>query len=219
MSEFTVDRRTLFRGAAALGIGVALGSVAARNLPASASVGQPVIASCDEWGARPPNGSVTVVPNRPNKIIVHHTAGANSTDYSQEQAFAVSRAIQDHHMDDNGWLDTGQHFTNSRGGWLTEGRHGSLEQLLGGQGMIEGAHCVGQNTQAIGIENEGTYLTEQPPAAQWDSLINFCAYICQQYGIPPTEIYGHLDYNSTQCPGLIHDRLPELRDAVAAAMG
>jgi hypothetical protein len=84
--------------------------------------------------------------------------------------------------------------------------------------MVQGAHCVGQNDQAIGIENEGTYLTEQPPAALWDSLVAFCAFTCQQYGIAPTELYGHRDFNATECPGLLHDRLPELRAAVAARL-
>jgi N-acetyl-anhydromuramyl-L-alanine amidase AmpD len=85
--------------------------------------------------------------------------------------------------------------------------------------MVQGAHCVGQNNQAIGIENDGIYLDVQPPQALWNSLITFCAFTCQQYQIPPTEIYGHKDFNSTQCPGLLHGRLPELRASVAARLG
>jgi hypothetical protein len=213
-----LDRRTLLRGTA-LGAGAAAASLLTFGTQAaSAHVDQPVIAGGGEWGARPPSGPLTIIQNRPNKIIVHHTAMANSTDYSQAHAFQNSRDIQNLHMDVNGWIDSGQHFTNSRGGWVTEGRNGSLYALLHGQTMVEGAHCVGQNDQAIGIENEGTYLTEQPPQALWNSLITLCAFICQQYAIPATEIYGHNDFNSTQCPGLIHDRLPELRASVAAAV-
>jgi N-acetylmuramoyl-L-alanine amidase len=177
---------------------------------------QPSIASCGAWGARPPAAPVTVDNHRPNKIIIHHTAMANSTDYTQAHAFQNARDIQNLHMDQNGWIDSGQHFTNSRGGWLTEGRSGSLYALLHGQTMVQGAHCVGQNDQAIGIENEGTYLAEQPPAALWNRLVDFCVFTCQQYAIPSSEIYGHLDFNTTQCPGLLHDRLPELRSAVAS---
>ncbi len=216
-----VHRRDLLRGALVLGSGLALSFGAADQATAAspAMVNQPAIANCDQWGARPPSGSITIVDNRPNKIIIHHTAMANSTDYSQAHAFANSRDIQNLHMDTNGWIDTGQHFTNSRGGWLTEGRHGSLGALLHGQNMVQGAHCVGQNSQAIGIENEGTYLTVQPPAALWNQLVNFCAFICQQYQIPASEIYGHKDFNATQCPGLLHDRLPELRSSVGALLG
>jgi hypothetical protein len=217
------DRRSFVRGSVVLGVGALAAPLLPRDVGAGAAlpaaVDQPEIASCDEWGARPPSSPVTVLSNKPNKIIVHHTALANSTDYSQAHAFQDSRDIQDLHMDTNGWLDTGQQFTNSRGGWLTEGRHGSLDALLHGQTMVEGAQCVGQNDQSIGIENEGTYLDVQPPEALWNQLVTFCAFICQQYGIPATEIYGHKDFNDTQCPGLIHDRLPELRTSVAGLLG
>ena len=143
----------------------------------------------------------------------------NSTDYSQAHAFQNSRDIQDLHMDTNGWIDTGQHFTNSRGGWLTEGRHRSLETLIGGQTMVEGAHCVGQNTQAIGIENEGTYTSVLPPAALWNSLVQTLAWLCDDYGLDPhSAIVGHRDYNVTQCPGLLEDRLPELRTEVGTIL-
>ncbi|GAA1531353.1 peptidoglycan recognition family protein [Dactylosporangium maewongense] len=214
-----LTRRDALRGAVLLGGAAALLTVADPSAGAAlAAPDQPSIDSCGAWGARPPAGPLTIVQHRPNKIIVHHTALANSTDTSRAHAFAASREIQDLHMDGNGWIDSGQHFTNSRGGWLTEGRHGSLYALLHSQTMVQGAHCVGQNDQAIGIENEGTYLTEQPPAALWSSLIAFCAFTCHQYGIPATEIYGHKDFNNTQCPGLLHARLPELRSAVAARL-
>ena len=142
----------------------------------------------------------------------------NSTDYSKAHAEQLARDCQDLHMDTNGWADTGQHFTVSRGGYVLEGRHRSLETLTAGKQQVVAAHCPGENGNAIGIENEGTYLTEQPPQALWNSLVTLCAFICQQYAIPATQIYGHNDFNSTQCPGLIHDRLPELRASVAAAV-
>jgi hypothetical protein len=42
--------------------------------------------------------------------------------------------------------------------------------------------------------------------------------VCNQYGIPPTEIYGHRDYLSTTvCPGdHLYAMLPQLRQQVAA---
>lgn len=224
LTNRNLGRRDVLRGAALLGAAAGLTAAAQlagdRTARAVATrVDQPLIANCATWGARPPSSPVTVLQHRPNKIIVHHTAFPNSTDYSLAHAYANSREIQDLHMDTNGWLDSGQHFTISRGGWITEGRHGSLYALLHGQTMVQGAHCVGQNSQAIGIENEGIYLDTQPPQALWDSLVAFCAFTCQQYGIPPTEIYGHKDFSNTQCPGLLHGRLPELRASVAARLG
>ncbi|WP_367128876.1 peptidoglycan recognition family protein [Saccharothrix sp. HUAS TT1] len=50
-------------------------------------------------------------------------------------------------------------------------RHGSLDALLAGDRMVEGAHAYGQNRKPIGIETEGTYVDEIPPAVQWDALV------------------------------------------------
>src|SRR5205807_1897405 len=115
-----LSRRNVLLGATALGGGAVAAPLLLNGAAAQATVDQPLIANCATWGARPPSGPLTIVQNRPNKIIVHHTALANSTDYSQAHAFQDSRDIQNLHMDTNGWVDTGQHFTNSRGGWLTE---------------------------------------------------------------------------------------------------
>ena len=232
MPHSPLSRRALLRGGLILGAGAAVGAplVAAAASAATRSgattdaafanyISQPTIANCVTWGARPPSSALTIVNHKPNKIIIHHTAFPITTDYSLAYAYQNSRDIQNLHMDKNGWSDSGQHFTNSQGGYLTEGRNGSLYHLLHGQTMVQGAHCVGQNDQAIGIENDGIFLTVQPTVAQWNSLVAFCTFTCQQYAIPPTEIYGHKDFNSTQCPGLLHDRLPELRSTVAANLG
>ena len=207
-------RRTLLGGVAASGLLIGLGAAPARAslLP---------VRTCADWGARPPSSPTTVVYQRPVRILVHHTATDNVTDYSVEHAYAHARWIQDHHMDDNGWIDSGQHFTNSRGGHLMEGRHGSLDALHAGDHLVEGAHCPGQNSIAIGIENEGLYTAEEPRPEQWDSLVSFCVYTCEQYGIAPTEIDGHRDhYADTQCPGdKLYAALPRLRQEVARVLG
>ena len=84
-------------------------------------------------------------------------------------------------MDTNGWADTGQHFTVSRGGYVLEGRHRSLETLDAGEHQVIAAHCPGENGNAIGIENEGTYVTETPPEALLDSLVELCVAVCRQF--------------------------------------
>lgn len=214
MSEH-LPRRALLTGAAGLAAAAAI-PLTATAASADPIPKQPRIYSCEEWGARPPVDPPTILQHRPNKIVVHHTAYPNVEDFSLEYAFANSRSIQNLHMDKNGWNDSGQHFTNSRGGFITEGRRGSLDALLGGTTMVQSAHTVGQNTQSIGIENDGSYhLGELPTHKQWKSLIRFCAFICHQYEIAPTEIYGHKDFNNTLCPGGIHAKLPWLREEVA----
>lgn len=224
MTGNPLSRRDVVRGAVLLGVGAAASglsistaspALAAPDTSTTAAVPEPTIASCATWGARSP-GSLSVISRNPDKIVIHHTASANSTDYSQAHAYQLARDIQRWHMDGNGWSDSGQHFTISRGGYIMEGRHNSLSRLRAGSGMVVGAHCPGQNDKAIGIENEGTYTSATPPAALYDKLVLFCAYICDQYGIAASQIFGHRDYYATACPGnVLYGMLPQLRADVA----
>ena len=218
MRRDAVSRRTFLRtGLVAAGSAVLSGTLGAPE--AWATEGPPII-DCDAWGARPSSADVNVVSQRPVKILVHHTATANVPDLGRPAADLLARMIQQFHMDRRGWLDSGQHFTISRGGFVLEGRHRSLEVLHSGDRQVEGAHCTGQNLVAIGIESEGTYLDVDPPEGLWNQLRDLCSYICHQYGIPGTEIYGHRDYKDTACPGdRLYGMLPRLRGEVAHALG
>ncbi|MFF5927584.1 peptidoglycan recognition protein family protein [Streptomyces hydrogenans] len=215
-------RRTLLSGAFALGAGAVLGTAlpGTARAAAGAALAGPVISGCVAWGAREPSSPVKLLATGPQKIIVHHTATPNSTDYSQAHAFALSRSIQADHMDARGWIDSGQHFTISRGGWITEGRHSSVAALAAGTQQVESAHCTGQNTVAVGIENEGTYTSVDPRSAQYAKLVDLCASICSQYGLRAYQIFGHRDFNNTECPGdRLYALLPQLRADVAARIG
>jgi hypothetical protein len=212
-----VSRRVLFRGGFTV---AAMGAFGAAAVGQANAVARPRIYTCAEWGARPPNGTITVENHKPTYIVVHHTAGGNSTDYSLNHAFQISRDIQNFHMDGRGWIDTGQQLTNSRGGYVTEGRHRSVEILDQGIRHVQGANVANHNSEIIGIENEGLYTSVDVPQALWNSLVQLVAYIAQQYGISPGMIKGHRDFNSTECPGtILYGRLPELRNAVAAVIG
>ena len=204
------DRRVLLGGSLAVAAVGVLGSPAAAAGPA--------ISGTDAWKARPASGPIDVREGRPVKIIVHHTATDNSTDTSLEHAFALCRDIQNLHMDTRHWIDTGQNFTNTRGGHLLEGRHSSLAALGSGNRYVVGTHAGEQNQYSLGIENEGLYSQAEVPQALWNSLVTLCRYMAAQYGIAPGEIYGHRDFMPTVCPGdALYRRLPELRRAVAAA--
>ncbi|MEU8080225.1 peptidoglycan-binding protein [Catellatospora citrea] len=216
-----LDRRTLIKAS----LGAATVAVVGSELllPGAAQAapsGQfPWIIDCESWGARPPL-PLSVSGTATNKIIVHHTAYPNSTDYSQDQAIWLARDIQRLHMDGNGWSDTGQHFTVSRGGYVLEGRRGSLERLEAGDRQMISAHCPGENGRAIGIENEGTYVTETPPEALLESLTKLCVAICRQYGLQAHDIFGHWDFRFTDCPGAaFYRQFPMLRRRVADALG
>ncbi len=209
----------------AAGAGLASGLVlpagrAQAGTLAPAAAPAPFIENCPAWGARRPSSPVRIWDRRPIRILVHHTASPNQRNVSREAGRRLARGIQNYHMDHNGWLDSGQHFTISRGGFVLEGRSLSLGELNIGRRQVEGAHCTGQNVVAIGIENEGTYIGQGPPPALWDSLRALCAYVCFRYAIPPTELYGHRDYKNTICPGdRLYSMLPRLRAEVGAVLG
>ncbi|MFG2088736.1 MULTISPECIES: peptidoglycan recognition family protein [unclassified Spirillospora] len=172
-----------------------------------------------QWNARRPRRPAKVLDRPPDRIIVHHTATANSGDRSLGHAFALSRFIQDFHMDKNGWDDTGQQLTISRGGIVMEGRNRSLKAVRAGD-LAVGAQVLHHNGHTIGIENEGTYTKKAVPGRLWDSLVEVCVWLCQSYDLDPSEaIVGHRDYNSTACPGdVLYARLPKLRRAVAGRL-
>jgi N-acetyl-anhydromuramyl-L-alanine amidase AmpD len=187
--------------------------------PAAAAVAAPTIVGCSTWGAKLPTEPITVLGARPTMVIVHHTATPNSTDLGQAHAYQLARSIQQSHFSRD-FIDTGQQFTISRGGYVLEGRHRSVDVVRGGTSHVRGAHCEHQNDVAVGIENEGTYTTIQPPQVLYNKLVTLCAYICQQYRIPASEIYGHRDFNATTCPGdRLYALLPQIRAAVAAQLG
>ncbi|QRP46620.1 N-acetylmuramoyl-L-alanine amidase [Amycolatopsis sp. FDAARGOS 1241] len=215
MGEAT--RRAVLKGGLTVTAAGALGLGSA----STASAAVPQIHPTSEWNARPASGAIVVENHKPTYIVVHHTVDpGNNTDYSLAHALQISRDIQTFHMDTRGWIDTGQQFTNSRGGYVTEGRHRSLEILRGGTQHVQGANVGNHNSECLGIENEGLYSTVDVPVALWNSLVSLVAYIADQYGIAPSFIKGHRDFNSTECCGqVLYDRLPELRTAVSRVLG
>lgn len=225
-------RRFLLRGglAATTMVGVGLsaasaraaepGKAARRHAAARPKASEPRIYTTAEWDAQAPTSDIVIQDHVPTYIVVHHTAEpGNSEDYSLKHAKKICRDIQDTHIG-QGWGDTGQQFTNSRGGFVLEGRHKSLETVRGGTQHVLGANVADHNSEIIGIENEGLYSTVDVPDALWDSLVPLVSWIASQYERPVKNILGHRDFNSTECPGdVLYGRLQELRDAVASALG
>jgi hypothetical protein len=168
-----------------------------------------------DWKALPPRREARVLRTPPDRIVVHHTATANSKDMSLSHAFELSRKIQRFHMG-RGWNDTGQQLTISRGGHVMEGRNRSLAAIRAGRHVV-GAQARGHNEHTIGIENEGEYSSESPPDELWSSLVETCVWLCDEYRLDPFEaIVGHRDLLDTDCPGdVLYEQLIELRIEVA----
>lgn len=178
----------------------------------------PKIIGCDAWGARPPSSAITPA-GKPDKAIVHHTAG-HAPGTSLEDAKAYARSIQNDHMNrpppDGPYKDSGHNFLVMRNGLILEGRHGSIAAIVRGV-MIQSAHCPGQNDQP-GVEHEhisGEAMTNP----QKQASIDLHTWICLETGIVPSAIHGHGEFFATACPDNLTAWLPDLRRAVATNVG
>ncbi|MEQ9358665.1 MAG: N-acetylmuramoyl-L-alanine amidase [Coleofasciculus chthonoplastes F3-SA18-01] len=180
------------------------------------------VISTKEWDARPPRQWAG--ETRPQYIIIHHTATPNPpNDVSRGTltgAKTFTRSIQTAHVDGFGWIDSGHNFLNTTGGYLLEGRHGSLNAIKRGRSVRSSHAGSNKGNESPGIENEGTFTTYQMNAKQWDSLVELCASICSTTKISPDNIRGHRDFSPTQCPGdWLYNQLPRLRQDVRQRLG
>lgn len=171
------------------------------------------------WRAKAPKRKAELLNRAPDRIVVHHTATPNATDYSVAHAYLLSRTIQRFHMQTRRWDDIGEQLTISRGGHVMEGRNRSLTAIRAGKHVV-GAQALNHNRHTIGIENEGTYMRASVPGRLWSSLVETCSWLCRVYDLDPYRaILGHRDLGATDCPGdVLYRRLPELRRTVASRL-
>ncbi len=176
---------------------------------------KPHIITCPEWGARQPK-SKPVFTSRPSvRIIFHHTAGHHPElgtpggVETRTEAIAYAQAIQNFHMDSNGWNDSGHNFLVCRNGIILQGRWRTVSRIQAGK-MVVSAHCPGQNSQ-VGIEHEhlgDEEMTDvQREASAWVQ-----AWVARQYHLElPLDVEPHRKYFATSCPGVIEHEIPDIR--------
>lgn len=174
------------------------------------------------WGAVPPTSRFEVV-DRPRFIVIHHTDGKPSSG-GVPQAKAMVKGIQSFHMrpessGGRGWSDIGYNFVNSTDGIVLEGRTGSLKEAIAGN-TVRGAHAgTDDGNRSPGVSNEGNFTATPMNDAQWNSLVDMCAALCQSCDIDPAKIRGHRDFVATGCPGdWLYSKLPDLIKDVAARL-
>lgn len=184
------------------------------------------VITTSEWGANPAGPFSKTIPLY---VVIHHTDNNNPpNDPSKgkiEGAKQLARDIQEFHMNSNGWSDSGHNFLNTTGGFILEGRHGSLNAVKQGF-CIQSAHALqdgsklARGNESPGIENEGNFMTFQMGQKQWDSLVDICTSLCDSCKISPKNIRGHREFSDTKCPGdWLFAQLPRLRKAVADKLG
>lgn len=126
--------------------------------------------------------------NKPNKIIVHHSVSARDT--------TTITQINRWHKD-RGFL------CSSLGYWV--GYHyvifadGTIQKVR--EHHEEGCHCIGQNTESLGVCIVGNFMNDAPTLAQKRSFGLLARDLCYGLRISPREIYGHREFSATLCPG------------------
>ena len=174
---------------------------------AAGAATQPTICTRSCWGARAPRSTPTQMASL-SRAVIHHTAGTgdfNTT--SQSTSASIMRAIQNFHMDVNGWADIGYHFTVDKLGNRFEGRSGSMSSLP------RGAHD-GTNSNSFGFTYLGYFHTpvnHQPPVVMRQAIYDLIAWRMPNGWSPMGGgtyngrtagwLAGHRDVDATVCPG------------------
>lgn len=122
-----------------------------------------------------------------DKIILHCTATKETSD------FTYSQLEKDHLR--KGWVDVGYHFYIRKDGTIIPCR--PLDKV--------GAHCVGQNTNSIGICYEGGLDANGKPKdtrtdEQKESMKKLVKGCMERFGIKPSNVYGHYMFAAKECP-------------------
>lgn len=149
------------------------------------------------WRARAPKrNQLTPSGNRYTRITVHHSADSITPqlDGTQASSGAAIRKIQEVHMyklkDPYG--DIGYHYLIDPSGRLFEGR----------ELRWQGAHAKGSNNKRnIGICLLGNFEHSAPTRAALATLESTLGNLRGRYNIGRSQIFGHLDFRNTLCPG------------------
>jgi hypothetical protein len=142
-------------------------------------------------------------PFLPLKIIIHHSA-------TFDGPLASWPAIRRYHIEHNNFADIGYHAGAELIG-------GSYEVLMGRPWDRPGAHTLHHNGDSLGFCFVGDFNVAPPASAQLIAGARVVALWLRLFGIPITEIYPHLVFNETDCPGALFD-VEAFRTIVKAAL-
>lgn len=120
------------------------------------------------------------------KIQQHHTYIPSYIHFKGTNHFERQLAMKNHHVNQNGWRDIGQHFTIFPDGTVLTGR--SLE--------LSPACITNQNANSICIENFGNFDLngDVMNTLQKESIITATAALCKKFNLPVnsnTIVYHH----------------------------
>lgn len=170
-------------------------------------IGALTIHSRSDWNARAPRCSSATTPVR---ATIHHTVTPTSDSLTPQ---ARLRQIQSYHMDTQGWCDIGYNYLVSRDGRVWRGR---------GAGTL-GAHVSGANSGNVGISFMGTHTSTAATATQLCNTAKLLSQLHRDHpalGLTRTDVKGHRQYGSTECPGTaLYNQIDDIIRKAAGGCG
>jgi N-acetyl-anhydromuramyl-L-alanine amidase AmpD len=128
--------------------------------------------------------------NKPQYIVVHHSATADNKSFNDTVTIRKNHIAQ-------GWIDIGYHYT-------VEYVDGKVMVQQGRPEWQRGAHCDygGMNFKSVGICVIGNFNLYPPPDEMLAALVKLIKSIRMKYKIPIDKVVGHKDTGAaTACPG------------------
>ena len=109
-------------------------------------------------------------------IQQHHTISPYYNLCNDTNQLDLQKGMKNHHVNTNGWMDIGQHFSTFPDGSIVTGRN-----------MEYSPACIyGFNSSAICIENVGNFDAgkDTMTAAQKDTIVKMTAILATKFNIP-----------------------------------
>ncbi|GHH69382.1 hypothetical protein GCM10017673_19760 [Streptosporangium violaceochromogenes] len=146
-----------------------------------------------EWGAKEPRGSYGRLTST-RGVKVHYTGGQVSPDIVGDHARCVAmvKSIQTHHMSGNGWMDIGYSMVACPHRKVFEGRGPGRLPAANGAGLNSGHYAV------LGLVGSSGLI--EPTDDILHAILDAVEYLRDRGGAG-SEIKGHRDGYSTDCPG------------------
>lgn len=130
-------------------------------------------------------------------IVIHHTATSTGSVESIHEAHLKKK-------DKNGnpWLGIGYHFVIGNGNGMGDGE---VEPTFRWKQQMQGAHAGGSNPEynqvGIGVCLVGNFEETPPTDAQRAAVRRLVQSLKSEYHIPASNVIGHKDVRTTECPG------------------
>ncbi len=127
--------------------------------------------------------------NFPSFLICHHSGGVDANPLA-DTSNHTAKDMETWHLQ-KGWEGLGYHYVIQKNGEIWKGR----------PEHYHGSHCVGYNTQSIGICMSGNFDLTLPTKEQINSLTNLLKDLQKKYNIPTENIVPHRKFANKSCYG------------------